>query len=991
MDWSPKKRKRDDSTGDDLSPQAKRGRTDSSSEDSRSSSGSPVSGEEYNAKPQFLDDKTCVQIRDEIYRIGDCVWLHRDQAYTSVVHRGTGTEDTYKYNWMAKIVGFEADKDDPRVPMMRVSWFWQVKETILGNGRGWSNREVFMSTNEVLQDAEVIKGRCTVLYKKEFDDDYVDSLPPDTYVYRYCYDPKTTDFLDPPFVEKNPQPKAEEGERLRALDVFSGCGGFSFGMSNAGIDINWAVDKEKDMIKTFRKTHPDTHAYVADVKDFFSLALFVNESILPGSKEEYKFFKSIEEVRSEVWTQYDVELSPDVYLVEDIRDCRWSKKRKRIEFRIKWEGWPEEENSWEPIENINNLSSIKRFLKNNREKYFAVEQQKLIEHGVIKSPEDMPMKEPFIPIDGSELSAEARKQLKKIKKLTRRGLLYDKNYTKRKKERHDDLSEDSDSEENHLIVQSQSQATAAQGMRSDSFDDEFFDEDFIDADEADDIDVRPVKTIERVLDMRYIEGKAQYFVKWQHQPDCAGEWCFLKKNDAAVRKYYSLSAAKKQELKRRRKQINESIDSISDIRAKKVEMIDGRKKRVIEFKVHFSQRPDVEKWMRREELYHVQHLLDEFVANKRCDGSLPTVDTCDILIGGPPCQGFSVMNNMRYVLSQNDVFKDKRNRLIKIWARYVLYFKPRFAVLENVSGLLSFFNGSAIKSLLKVLLRHGYQTRVRMVNTAQYGLPQSRWRVFLFAARQGEWMPRLPKPTHFVESKVHHDIEVPPPPLSDVWKGIANLAASHSRNDNIYHVRDFDDYIKVKPEFEKVCPERECPTIEDAIGDLPDEAVDKFHDDHDRPVQYLCDPLNMFQHCMRLLPPEDQTRSAKKDEEDRIMTRVTMHIAQPYAERERRYTWDDIFGTLTTRGYVNHPCGRRSISLREAARAQGFPDWIEFEGGFSSKMTQIGNAVPVFVADQIGQAIVSAAETNTCMQPTPFAILLQSDHIDPVTKLPVYN
>jgi hypothetical protein len=57
-------------------------------------------------------------------------------------------------------------------------------------------------------------------------------------------------------------------------------------------------------------------------------------------------------------------------------------------------------------------------------------------------------------------------------------------------------------------------------------------------------------------------------------------------------------------------------------------------KRVIEFKVHFSQWPDIEKWMRREELYHVQHLLDEFVANKKYDGSLPTIDTCDILIGG---------------------------------------------------------------------------------------------------------------------------------------------------------------------------------------------------------------------------------------------------------------------------------------------------------------------------------------------------------------------
>ncbi len=125
------------------------------------------------------------------------------------------------------------------------------------------------------------------------------------------------------------------------------------------------------------------------------------------------------------------------------------------------------------------------------------------------------------------------------------------------------------------------------------------------------------------------------------------------------------------------------------------------------------------------------------------------------------------------------------------------------------------------------------------------------------------------------------------------------MAACHARNDNIYHVRDFDDYDKCKPEFEKVCPERECPTIEDAIGDLPDEAVDKYHDDQDRPVQYLCDPLNGFQHCMRLLPPEDETRFAKKDEEGPVMTRVTMHIAQPFAERERRYGWDDIFGTLT--------------------------------------------------------------------------------------------
>jgi hypothetical protein len=109
-------------------------------------------------------------------------------------------------------------------------------------------------------------------------------------------------------------------------------------VASAGVNINWAVDKVEDMIDTFRQMHPDTHAYVADIKDFFSLALYVNEGILPGSKEEYTLFKSMEEIRSEVWEQYDVTLNPEVYLIEDIRDCKWSRKRKRIEFCIKWEG-----------------------------------------------------------------------------------------------------------------------------------------------------------------------------------------------------------------------------------------------------------------------------------------------------------------------------------------------------------------------------------------------------------------------------------------------------------------------------------------------------------------------------------------------------------------------------------------------------------------------------------------------------------------------------
>lgn len=167
-----------------------------------------------------------------------------------------------------------------------------------------------------------------------------------------------------------------------------------------------------------------------------------------------------------------------------------------------------------------------------------------MELGLIKSLEDLPLREPYIVVDGSDLSNEARKQLKKIKKMTRHGLLYDKNYTKRKKTSHEDLSEDSDSEKNNIVVQLQSQA--AQEMRSDSFDDEFFDDEFVDVDEADDINVKPLKEIEEILDTRYIEDTPQYFVKWHDQPDCAGEWCFLKDKEPPIKRYLALSSKKKQ-------------------------------------------------------------------------------------------------------------------------------------------------------------------------------------------------------------------------------------------------------------------------------------------------------------------------------------------------------------------------------------------------------------------------------------------------------------
>lgn len=118
------------------------------------------------------------------------------------------------------------------------------------------------------------------------------------------------------------------------------------------------------------------------------------------------------------------------------------------------------------------------------------------------------------------------------------------------------------------------------------------------------------------------------------------------------------------------------------------------------------------------------------------------IPDCDIVIGGFPCQGFSVANTKRTI-------KDERNILYKQLIRVISAKKPKFFVAENVKGILSLGHGEVIKMIIKDFESLGYNVQEQVLNAADYGVPQTRLRVIIVGVRKDlSFSYHYPEPTH---------------------------------------------------------------------------------------------------------------------------------------------------------------------------------------------------------------------------------------------------
>ena len=256
---------------------------------------------------------------------------------------------------------------------------------------------------------------------------------------------------------------------------------------------------------------------------------------------------------------------------------------------------------------------------------------------------------------------------------------------------------------------------------------------------------------------------------------------------------------------------------------------------------------------------------------------LDTIPTAHVITGGFPCQGFSLAGPRK--------IDDKRNALYKHFVELVEKKQPYIFVAENVKGLLTLGDGAIIEAIIEDFSERGYDVFPSLVNAADYGVPQDRWRVIMLGFRKDMAITgyHFPKPferrTTLAEALKH----IPEPKSSDICQG-AYSSRYMSRN----RKRCWDDVSYTIPAMSK---------------------------------------------------------------------QVALHPSSPDMKKIGEDKWEFGSNGIT-----------RRYSWQEAAAIQTFPKGMTFAGNLTSKYKQIGNAVPVKLAEVVAKEVYSAIESYLVLQ-----------------------
>lgn len=279
-----------------------------------------------------------------------------------------------------------------------------------------------------------------------------------------------------------------------------------------------------------------------------------------------------------------------------------------------------------------------------------------------------------------------------------------------------------------------------------------------------------------------------------------------------------------------------------------------------------------------------------------------------VIVGGPPCQGFSIFGNRRFVRTRgHSPYEDQRNNLVFAFVAMVEALKPRWFVMENVPGLANLGGGKILQVLLSKFKAAGYgQIDIRVLNAADYGVPQLRKRLLIIGNSTGHIIP-WPKRKFFAKPEEWQK------PYRTVGEVISDLATTASFEKFTCHVPMNHKPLLV--ERYKYIPEGGLLDVESLPPLLKS--------------GYRTKKVKNFSHVFRRL---HRDRPAT--------TMVPGHNAFPI-----------------------HPWLNRALTVREAARIQTFPDSIEFLGPRQEQCIQVGNAFPPLLAEIIGNNI-RKAEAN---------------------------
>ncbi|MDD3053977.1 MAG: DNA cytosine methyltransferase [Endomicrobiaceae bacterium] len=340
-------------------------------------------------------------------------------------------------------------------------------------------------------------------------------------------------------------------------------------------------------------------------------------------------------------------------------------------------------------------------------------------------------------------------------------------------------------------------------------------------------------------------------------------------------------------------------------------------------------------------------------------------DDVDLVIGGFPCQGFSVANNKRSM-------EDKRNFLYKEMLRVIKDKNPKFFVAENVKGLLSMEKGKVFEMIKKDFESLGYKVDAKLLNAAEYGIPQARERLVIIGNRIGVENP-FPTPTHWVDSKQYTSKEglKNPVTVSETIGFLSDVKLSDypiilNNGSKIYnHIAATNVYDKFWGRKYEV----NQADIYDYLRHWRDKSgySTKKVDDHFG-YKYTAGHWFRKDNNSGSIPKPSDWWELKKifkfdDTYDKQVT--TMVEKEIKFEQSLRITnWDRPSDTITATSPEIHVNKERRLSARECAMLQTFPMDYEFVGSLNTVYRQIGNAVPVKLAEQIASGIFNSLENN---------------------------
>lgn len=292
----------------------------------------------------------------------------------------------------------------------------------------------------------------------------------------------------------------------------------------------------------------------------------------------------------------------------------------------------------------------------------------------------------------------------------------------------------------------------------------------------------------------------------------------------------------------------------------------------------------------------------------------------DILIGGPPCQGFSTAGTR--------FWDDPRNHLLRSYIKAIKTLNPKWFIMENVEGLLTSNKGKYVFEAANAFIELGYDIRIEKIYSQAYGIPQRRKRVLIVGNRIGQDF-KMPEPTLKVSGQIFRNSDV------TISHAIGSLPPA-TRNKS------------------KALKPVEAPPLDAfdlLLRDNSNEITDHYFTDIKGIQLERISALKQGQ-TMKDLPESLQHDSFKKRANRRVADGTPTEKRGGAPSGLKRLHQSEPCLTITgaaTRELI-HPCENRPLTIRESARIQTFPDSFIFCGNASQKIQQVGNAIPPLLA-----------------------------------------